>query len=175
MEKQITMVTFEQVSKVYERGGDRITGLDQVAALTRDLRKMGEKDLPKAMRAAGKRIGEPAGELIKASAEEVLPSKGGLNVWVGARIKSSTQVRLAGKKVGILIKTRHRGKKGLSDLGALNRGKARHPLFGDADHWYLTEVEAGFVGKALEPMADTAEEEFLAAVDEIVKAYAAGG
>ena len=30
MEKQITMVTFEQVSKIYERGGDRITGLDQV-------------------------------------------------------------------------------------------------------------------------------------------------
>lgn len=30
MEKQITMVTFKQVSKVYERGGDRITGLDRV-------------------------------------------------------------------------------------------------------------------------------------------------
>ena len=30
MEKQITMVTFDQVSKIYERGGDRITGLDRV-------------------------------------------------------------------------------------------------------------------------------------------------
>ncbi len=31
MEKQITMVTFDQVSKIYERGGDRITGLDKVS------------------------------------------------------------------------------------------------------------------------------------------------
>ena len=31
MEKQqITMVTFDQVTKIYERGGDRITGLDRV-------------------------------------------------------------------------------------------------------------------------------------------------
>lgn len=152
-----------------------ITGLDDVAKLSRDLRKMGEKDLPKEMRAAGKRIGEPAGELIKQSAIENLPSTGGLNEWVGARIKSTTLVRLSGKKVGIKIKTKHRGKTGLSDLGALNRGKARHPLYGDTDHWYLTEVAAGWVGKALEPMADTAEEEFLAAVDAIIKTYAAGG
>ena len=31
MEKQITMVTLDQVSKVYERGGDTITGLDRVS------------------------------------------------------------------------------------------------------------------------------------------------
>lgn len=30
MEQQITMVTLAQVSKIYERGGDTITGLDQV-------------------------------------------------------------------------------------------------------------------------------------------------
>jgi len=30
MEKQITMVGFDQVSKIYERGGDTITGLDRV-------------------------------------------------------------------------------------------------------------------------------------------------
>lgn len=30
MEKQITMVTLDQVSKIYERGGDAITGLDRV-------------------------------------------------------------------------------------------------------------------------------------------------
>jgi ABC-type lipoprotein export system ATPase subunit len=30
MEKQITMVKFDQVSKIYERGGDTITGLDRV-------------------------------------------------------------------------------------------------------------------------------------------------
>lgn len=152
-----------------------ITNLDDVAALSRDLRKMGEKDLPKAMRAAGKRIGEPAGELIRQAALDTLPKGGELNVWVGGRIKSSTLVRLSGKKVGIRIKTKHRGQKGLSDLGALNRGMARHPLFGEKDHWYLTEVEAGFVGKALEPMTDTAEQEFLAAIDEIVQQYAAGG
>lgn len=152
-----------------------ITNLDDIAALSRDLRKMGEKDLPKAMRAAGKRIGEPAGELIRQAALDTLPKGGELNVWVGGRIRSSTLVRLSGKKVGIRIKTKHRGQKGLSDLGALNRGQARHPLFGDKEHWYLTPVEAGFVGKALEPMADTAEQEFLAAVDEIVRAYAAGG
>lgn len=153
----------------------RITGLDDIADAVKALRKMGEKDLPKEMRAAGKRIGEPAGELIKQAAIEHLPHGGGLNEWVGARIKSTTLVKLAGRSVGIKIKTKHRGKSGLSDLGALNAGKARHPLFGNTDYWYLTPVAAGWVGKALEPMADTAEEEFLAAVDAIIREYAAGG
>jgi len=31
MEKQISMVRFDQVSKIYERGGDTIIGLDQVS------------------------------------------------------------------------------------------------------------------------------------------------
>jgi hypothetical protein len=152
-----------------------VTGLDDVAEMVRDLRKMGEKDVPKEMRAAGKRIGAPAAELIRDAAIEVLPHGGGLNTWVGARIKSTVLVKLSGKTVGIKIKTRHRGKSGASDLKALNNGKARHPLFGNTDHWYLTSVPAGFVEKALEPMADTAEREFLAAVNEIAARYAAGG
>ena len=31
MEQQISMVRFDQVSKIYERGGDTITGLDRVS------------------------------------------------------------------------------------------------------------------------------------------------
>ena len=153
----------------------RITGLDDIADAARALRKMGEKDVPKEMRAAGKRIGEPAADLIKAAAIEVLPHKGGLNTWVGGRIKSTTLVKISGRNVGIRIKTRHRGRTGLSDLAAMNDGRVRAPLFGDTSHWYLHSIPAGFVTKALEPMADTAEQEFLAAVDEIIRAYAAGG
>lgn len=152
-----------------------VSGLDDIARLSRDLRKMGEKDVPKAMRAAGKRIGAPANDLIAAAAIEVLPHSGGLNEWVAGRLKSTVLVKLSGKNVGITIKTKHRGQKGATDLKALDRGKARHPLYGDRGHWYLTAVPAGFVKEALAPMADTAEQEFLAAVDEIIRAYVAGG
>jgi hypothetical protein len=153
----------------------RITGLDDVAKLSRDLKAAGNKDLPKEMRAAGKRIAKPAQEAIRQAALDTLPGGGGLNEWVGNRLKFSTLVRLSGKNVGIKIKTRHRGATGLSDLGALNRGKARHPLYGNRDHWYLTEVPAGWVGKALNEMTDTAQEEFLAAVNEVARKFEAGG
>jgi hypothetical protein len=153
----------------------RITGLDDVAKLSRDLKAAGQKDLQKEMREAGKRIAKPAEEAVRESARDVLPSKGGLNEWVAGRLRFKTLIRLSGKQVGIRIKTSHRGKTGLSDLGAINRGRVRHPFYGDRDHWYLTEVTAGFVTKALDEMADTAREEFLKAVDEVARKFAAGG
>jgi hypothetical protein len=152
-----------------------ITGLDDVAKLTRDLKAAGNTELKKEMREAAKRIAVPAQEAVRQAALDTLPTKGGLNEWVAGRLKFKSLVRLAGKNVGIRIKISHRGKTGLSDLGAINRGRVRHPLYGNRDHWYLTQVPAGFVGKALDEMADTAREEFLAAVDEVARKFAAGG
>lgn len=152
----------------------RITGLDDVAKLARDLKKAGDTDLRREMREAGKRIGKRAEEAVRESAGD-LPSTGGLNSWVQARIKIKPLIRLQGRDVGIRVKTSHRGKTGASDIRAMNNGRLRAPLFGDTDHWYLHRIPPGFVTRPLEAMSDDARDEFLTAIDEIARRFAAGG
>lgn len=151
------------------------SGVDQIEKLGKDLRAAGAKDLKKELMRSGRALKVPFAAAVKAHATKELPKKGGLNLWVANRIKITSSVRLSGEKIGVRFKTSHRSKEGLSDLPALNAGKARHPLYGDTDHWYFTVVPAGFVGHALDEMGDTMRAQFLQAVDEVARKLAAGG
>lgn len=142
-------------------------GITELQNLARDLKEAGSKEFRKEFRDAGKRIGVPVGQAMKESAVSELPHHGGLGTWVAARMVTTVQVRLAGANIGVRFKSRRRGVKGLSDLAALNNGRARHPLFGDKSHWYVTPVKAGWIGKALDPMADDIRDQFLKAIDTV--------
>jgi hypothetical protein len=152
-----------------------IRGVEELEKLGRDLRAAGAKDLKKELMRSGRALKEPFKAALVAHALSDLPKRGGLNQWVAGKIKVTSSVRLSGKLLGVRMKSRHPGKDGLSDLPAINTGRVRHPLFGDTDRWYLTQIPAGFVQKALDDMGDTIREEFLRAVDDVAARLRAGG
>ena len=100
-------------------------GVEQLAKLGRDLKDAGASDLRREMLRAGQRTTKPVKAAIKAHALSDLPHGGGLNVWVASNLKISTQVRLTGNNVGVRFKTKHPGRRGLSDLPAINDGRVR--------------------------------------------------
>lgn len=71
-----------------------------------------------------------------------LPKRGGLNKWAGK--VPSISVNTQGKRQGVKIKLTRRG----ADMQALNRGVARHPVFGNRRVWANTTVPNKWFDKA---------------------------
>jgi len=51
------------------------------------------------------------------------------------------------------------------DLYKLNRGKLRHPLFGNRQWWYDQQVKAGFWDDAMDEGADEVRLKMIEAID----------
>jgi len=121
----------------------RITGAEQLRALGKELRAMGEegkgfrKELLKSMRVSGK----PVILELRKSAREVLPKKGGLNEFIAT---SNIVVRnsLVGNKVGTrIVAKKAGGGKGWHDLEAFDNGSFRHPTRGRKAEAHLNRIK----------------------------------
>lgn len=73
-----------------------------------------------------------------------LPKSGGLNKWAG-RVPS-VSVNTQGRRQGVKITLKRRG----ADMQALNRGVARHPVYGNRRVWANTPVTPRWFDKAAE-------------------------
>jgi len=120
----------------------RVDGAEQLTALAKRLRaesKELQRELPRAMNRATK----GARAAVKAEALATLPRRGGL----GKRVASSrltTRTRRSGRAAGVRIVA-----KGGVDIGALDRGRLRHPLFGDRRRWFAQKVRPGWFTRPL--------------------------
>lgn len=123
----------------------RVTGADQLEALGRDLRRWASglrKDL---MRQIGRAVRDSqVRPEVARSALASLPRRGGLADRVAAA-RVISRVRLAGQNVGVKVQARAKG----ADLGAINRGRVRHPVFGRAP--LVTQaVRPGYFDRAMD-------------------------
>jgi len=75
---------------------------------------------------------------VRANARATLPARGGLAALVAAS-KIGTRTRLSGASAEVQIKGT--GKLNISDL---NRGRLRHPVFGDRSTWVEQTVPGGW-------------------------------
>lgn len=98
---------------------------------------------------------------VKTSALNILPRKGGLNQRVADAVVK-TSILTGPRTAGVRITASRTG----SDLVAINAGEARHPLYGDRDHWYVTEVEPGFFTRPLVAMTVQVSAAMLATMQE---------
>jgi len=98
------------------------------------------KQLQKTIRVAT----APARPAIRAEARNTLPRKGGLNEWVaGSAIRTS--VLYGRHTAGVKVTVSKRG----HNARDIDRGQVRHPLFGNREHWYTTQVPPGFASRPL--------------------------
>lgn len=142
----------------------RVTGAEQLRALARDVRAAGDKGIRREMYRGIQRATKPLKAAAQASALEHLPAGGGLNRRVaGARM--STRTRTGGANPGVRIVARE-GKASI-DLAALDRGRLRHPLYGNRRYWYLQRVPDGWWSRPMTQGADTVRRELVAALDDV--------
>lgn len=124
--------------------------------LVRELRTFRERREVTNATARGIRAAtKPARKAIKRAAKELLPKRGGLNVWV-SRISVLAQIRLSGNRAGVKLKGGRNSLGARSDIAAVDRGRVRAPSWGhrNAASWHTVTVTPGFFTKTAADLPD---------------------
>lgn len=131
--------------------------------LARDLREAGRKDLKKAMTREIRDEAKPAIAAVKENARTSLPRAGGLAALI-ARSRFRTSIKTGKNTAGVQIVA-----KDSHDIRAINRGKVRHPVWGNRKVWVLQSVEPGWFDEPIEDRADAMREAIARAVDRTLR------
>lgn len=133
-----------------------VVGVEQLAALARDLKAAGDRDLRKELFRGIQRGARPLKMEAKAAALEELPKSGGLAERV-ANAKFSVNVRLGARNPSIRITGR--GQVGsvtgnVYDLNSMDRGRIRHMTYGHRP-WKDQTIRPGWFSDRMKRAADT--------------------
>lgn len=148
-----------------------IRGAEDVAKLSRDLRAIDGPELRREFYRGINRATKPLKDDAKTNAVRVLPRRGGLGAFV-AKTSLSTRTR-GGQNPGVRIvakKTKRGGR--ASDVAAIDRGRVRHPVFGNRTVWVMQSVTSGWFTKPMEAGAQPVRRELLSVLDGVKRRIA---
>lgn len=123
--------------------------------------KAADKSVARSLRKRLREAGKPLSEGVLEDGPDGLPSSGGLADWL-RQSKGTVSITQARLEIKLSRGGRH-------DLGAINRGQLRHPLFGNRRVWFAQSVEAGTYDKAFEKHAEQALPEVERVLDDIMR------
>lgn len=123
------------------------------------MRAAGMKEMKPALRKIVTEETKPTRKKIKQSALDTLPQKGGLNKF--AAITPQGKADFRPKYASIKIRAEKRG----HDLRSLNKGRLRHPLFGNRRKWYQQDIAPGFFDKPINDDAAELKRRIIGAMD----------
>lgn len=112
------------------------------------------------------RATKPLVKAAKESALTELPRGGGLNEWVaGGRF--STSLRMSGRNPGVSIRAARKG----HDYRAIDRGRLRHPVFGNRQVWVTQLIKPGFFTERMKKEAKSMQvrREIITVVDDVAR------
>lgn len=156
----------------------RLTGdVAELRRLARALERAGESGaIPDAIMSAVVSVVHPLRAEARRHAVAILPRRGGLGAEAA---RSPMPISFSASKsrgVRVRIDARPgRGKGGLSDPAAVDRGRLRHPLFGDREQWYTQAVPAGWFSTPMTQGAGRVEAAIVAALRQEVAKLGFGG
>lgn len=144
-----------------------IRGAEKFDRVARELKRVGDKELRKELYKALNRATKPMRAEAKKSGQQNLPRAGGLNKKVG-RARLSTK-RSAGKNPGVKIVA-----KGMDQLGLMDRGFVRHPVYGNRRRWVTQPIPdaEGWFTTPMEEGKPAAQREIVESLDDIAKKLA---
>lgn len=121
-----------------------LKGAEEFFAAAKKLKEAGATGLTKELNTALRKSMTPARQAVKAGALSTLPSSGGL-----ARIVARSKFRTRRtRKIGIALKASG-GPGGGAQLGAMDEGWLRHPVYGRGG-WARQSVTPGWFSKPMQ-------------------------
>lgn len=139
-----------------------VRGSAELARLARGLKEAGNGGLQRELRRRIRAAVKPVIPDVRQSAYRTLPKRGGLAERVGKQaygirtaLGSGASVRLAGR--------------GMKELRDIDRGRLRHPVFGNRKVWKAQAVTPGFFSDAVERRAPKIRGEIAKAVGDVAR------
>lgn len=148
----------------------RVEGADQLTKLAADLKAVGAKELRRDLLRGIQQATKELKDAAKKAALDNLPKRGGLNEFV-ASAKFATRVRTSGRSPGVSIVASKSG----HDLAAMDRGRLRHPVYGNRRLWVTQTITPGWFTDAMRDAAQPVRAELLNVLDDIAGRLARGG
>lgn len=148
----------------------RIEGSDKLGALSEALRRYGTVGLEKELYDGITRAVEPLVAAVKKSLKGHLPDR-----YAEAVATSLVEraVRLTGSNPGVRLTASAKNVRGKQrDLVSLNKGRLRHPLYGNREWWYDQDVKKGFWDEPLADASDEVRKELVKVLDNIAEELA---
>lgn len=138
-----------------------IRGAEDFSRVARELKQAGRQDLRKELFRALNSSTKPARAEVRSSMPDFLPDQ-----YAAALAKdlSITARGKGGQNPSIQLRAKGRRKK--RRVGLLNRGKLRHPLFGDSP-WFDQQVVPGWWTDPLQRQADQVRRRLVAAMRDV--------
>ena len=143
----------------------RIEGADKFGILAKALRKYGDKELRSELYKGINRAVKPLTEDVKKGTQQYLPRRYAFELARYLRVRTR---RRAGKDPAIYLVGRAKTKRGKErDLASLNRGRLRHPLYGNRRYWYDQDVSPNWWDDPLLDGSEQVREEIVNVLDDI--------
>ena len=148
----------------------RVVGAEDFAIVARRLKQAGDKGLQRELYAGLNRSVKPLIRDVKDSVGDYLPEGGGYAGEVQAQLSVKVRRRAGGRNPAVYLI----GKAGSRDLGRLNRGVLRKPLFGNKQFWFSQRIPAKFWDEPLEQGAPRVRLELVQAIAKVARQIEAG-
>lgn len=147
----------------------QVVGADQLGAIADELKRTGNTELRRDLYRGIQRSTKPLRQDVQQAARDKLPRRGKLNEWV-AESKFSTRTR-GGKNPGVRITSGKRG----HDMRAIDRGRLRHPVFGNKKVWVTQQVTPGWFSQTLADGAPAVRRELVKVLEDVAERIARSG
>lgn len=132
---------------------DTARGARELAALAKRLKDEGNGSLRKELLKGIYGAGKQAIPEVRRSATRMLPRRGGLAAQIAAQSFTS-RASLSGSSVSVRLIGQ-----GMKELGDIDAGRLRHPVFGNRDVWEAQSVTAGFFSGTMQAQAPSIRRE----------------
>lgn len=164
----------------------RVQGAANLRRVAEQIRSEGRKPLGREMATALSKALEPVKISIAKEADQVMPNRGGYNAVFSSSLRHRTSRRASGNQASVILTTYADGKKDRRDIGSLNQGNLRHPVFGrsrkirrgnrtgtaQANPWAVTSIRPGFYNRGTDNAMDESEKQVLVVIDDLVRRLA---
>lgn len=133
-------------------------------SVQRSMQRASEREVKKTLRRIVTQETKPTRRVIKETARDELPKRGGLNKWAAVMPRAVTDFRPGRSSV----KIQHR--KSGHDMKALNRGRLRHPVYGNKKNWVMQSITPGFFERGIAKDEGDLKRRVMTAIDDMFSA-----
>lgn len=151
----------------------KVLGHRKLGRVARSARYAQDKGAQKQLRRALTAGAKPLQKAVRTEVPNYMPKRGGYAAIMRKALRLTTKSKTSMRAAGITIKCRAVGFKRHRDVGALQAGRLRHPVFGNMTaKWVTQKIRPHFFTGPINNNIDEVRDELLDAIDQVAHTIA---